>query len=159
MSDSTSISDLPIGGPPVNPGTESLDQSTINLLVNGLQQAKSTHLPSRDIPVTTDGLSNDAHVQPNYVPAPETEDYIGDYQISNDYSDDNTMDDLYNELQTPILMAVLYFLFQLPIFRKTLFGYFPILFATDGNLNINGFLFNSILFGMIFYLVNKMTRQ
>jgi hypothetical protein len=164
MSDSTSISDLPIGGPSINPGThgpgnDSLDQSTINLLVNGLQQAKTTQLSSRDIPVTTDGLVNDAHVQPNYVPQPETEDYIGDYNVSNDYEDDNKLDDIYNELQTPILIAVLYFLFQLPIFRKSLFRYFPILFATDGNLNINGFLFNSILFGMIYYLVNKITKQ
>lgn len=164
MSDSTSILDLPIGGPAVNPGThgpglDSLDQSTINLLVNGLQQAKTTQLSSRDIPVTTDGLVNDAHVQPNYVPQPETEDYIGDYKVSCDYEDENKLDDIYNELQTPILIAVLYFLFQLPIFRKKLFSYFPILFSNDGNLNINGFLFNSILFGGIFYIFNKSTKK
>lgn len=49
MSDSTSISDLPIGGPISNTNgksIDSLDQSTINLLVNGLQQAKSTQLSS-----------------------------------------------------------------------------------------------------------------
>ncbi len=162
MSDSTSISDLPIGGPISNTNgksIDSLDQSTINLLVNGLQQAKSTQLSSRDIPVTTDGIVNDTQVQPNYVPPPETDDYIGDYKVSLDHEDNNKLDDIYNELQTPILIAALYFLFQLPFIRNILFKYFPILFSSDGNLNINGFLFMSILFALMFYLINKVTNH
>jgi hypothetical protein len=71
----------------------------------------------------------------------------------------NSLDDMYNEIQTPLLLAVLYFLFQLPFFRKNLFTYFPILFSTDGNLNINGFLFTSILFGLLFYMLNKITTH
>jgi hypothetical protein len=66
---------------------------------------------------------------------------------------------MYNEIQTPLLLAVLYFLFQLPFFKKNLFTYFPILFSVDGNLNINGFLFTSILFGLIFYMLNKITTH
>ena len=157
MSDSTSISDLPLGGP-IPTKSDSLDQSTINLLVNGLQQTKTTQLPSRDIPMNTESINNDAQVQPNYVPAPETNDYIGNHEVFMDVNTDDTLDDMYNELQTPILIAVLYFLFQLPVFRKYLFSSFPVLFSTDGNLNINGFLFNSILFGLIFYLVQKITK-
>jgi hypothetical protein len=156
-SDSTSISDLPVGGP-MPAVSDSLDQSTISLLVNGLQQVKSTQLPSRDIPITTEGLSNDVQTQPNYVPSPETEDYIGDYEIPRDNKNGDSLDDMYSELQTPILLAVLYFLFQLPIFKKHLFNYFPILFANDGNLNISGFLFNSALFAMIFYMIHKVTK-
>jgi hypothetical protein len=71
----------------------------------------------------------------------------------------NTLDDMYNEIQTPLLLAVLYFLFQLPFFKKFLFNYFPILFSNDGNLNINGFMFSSILFGLIFYLFNRVTNH
>ena len=55
----------------------------------------------------------------------------------------NSLDDTYNEIQTPLLLAVLYFLFQLPFFRKFLFNYLPVLFSNDGNLNINGFLFTA----------------
>ena len=69
----------------------------------------------------------------------------------------NSLDEMYNEIQTPLLIAVLYFLFQLPIFKKMLYSYFPILFSTDGNLNINGFIFNSIIFGFIFYILDKIT--
>jgi hypothetical protein len=149
-----------------------LDQNTISQIVNGLQQASmngGTQLPSRDIPINTSGHNIDPHVQPNYVPLPPQNhiDYIKDYQdagdMVNDYNKNirrqNSLDDMYNEIQTPLMLAVLYFLFQLPFFRKFLFGYFPVLFSNDGNLNINGFLFTSILFGLLFYLLNKITNH
>ena len=149
----------------------SLDQTTISQIVNGLQQASisgATQLPSRDIPMNTTGLSNDAQVQPNYVPLAERQmDYIKDYEQTNDMIDNynrnvnrnNSLDDMYNEIQTPLLLAVLYFLFQLPFFKRFLFGYFPVLFSNDGNYNINGFLFTSTLFGLLFYLLNKITNH
>ena len=149
----------------------SLDQSTISQIVNGLQQASisgATQLPSRDIPMTTTGHSTDPQVQPNYVPQPQNPvDYIRNYEQSSDMIDEynkntrqqNSLDDMYNEIQTPLLLAVLYFLFQLPFFRKFLFSYFPILFSNDGNFNINGFLFSSVLFGLLFYILNKVTNH
>ena len=148
MADTTNISDLP------------LDQSTINQLVSGLQQTRgATQLPSRDIPMTTANTVVDEQVQPNYVPLEKEsetmEDYIGnDYQPPVDKS--NSLDDLYEELQTPLLIAVLFFLFQLPIFKKYLFQYFPVLFAIDGNMNINGYLFTSALFGIIYYAYTRL---
>ena len=192
MSDSTSILDLPtdpVGGGNISnnismsatenvaqqPGQPSagfsLDQSTISLIVNGLQQASisgATLLPSRDIPMTTTGHSTDPQIQPNYVPQPQNPvDYIKNYEESSDMVDEynknmsrqNSLDDMYNEIQTPLLLAVLYFLFQLPFFRKFLLSYFPILFSNDGNFNINGFLFSSVLFGLLFYTLNKVTNH
>jgi hypothetical protein len=149
----------------------SLDQSTISQIVSGLQQASITgvtQLPSRDIPMTTTGHSTDPQIQPNYVPQPQSSvDYIKNYEESSDMVDEynknmsrqNSLDDMYNEIQTPLLLAVLYFLFQLPFFRKFLFSYFPILFSNDGNFNINGFMFSSVLFGLLFYTLNKVTNH
>jgi hypothetical protein len=148
----------------------SLDEKTISQLVNGLQQASatgSTLLQSRDIPMTTTGIINDPHVQPNYVPMQQQNidyirnseqplDMIHDYNRGVQQSD--SLDDIYNELQTPLLLAVLYFLFQLPFFRKILFNYMPFIFSPDGNLNVNGFIFKSILFGLLFYILNKSTQ-
>jgi hypothetical protein len=195
MSDSTSILDLPtdpVGGGNVSnnismtatenvvvsqkqPANQtingSLDEATISQIVSGLQNASrsgATQLPSRDISMSTIGISNDPHVQPNYVPPPqENIDYIRNYEqtsdMINDYNknaqDNNSLDDMYNEIQVPLLLAVMYFLFQLPFFRKMLFGYFPVLFSTDGNMNINGFLFTSALFGLLYYLLNKITNR
>ena len=149
----------------------SLDQTTISQIVNGLQQASATgitQLPSRDIPMITTGHSNDPYIQPNYVPMPpQKNDYIRNFETTEDMIDNysrntqrqNSLDDMYNEIQTPLLLSVIYFLFQLPFFRKFLFTYFPILFSNDGNLNINGFLFMSILFGLLFYTLNKITNH
>ena len=191
MSDSTSILDLPtdpVGGGNVSnnismSATENvvvsqkqqangtLDEATISQIVSGLQNASrngATQLPSRDISMSTIGISNDPHVQPNYVPPPQDNtDYIRNYEqtsdMINDYNknarDNNSLDDMYNEIQVPLLLAVMYFLFQLPFFRKMLFGYFPVLFSTDGNMNINGFLFTSALFGLLYYLLNKITNR
>mgnify|MGYP003704921759 CR=1 FL=1 len=144
----------------------------MNELINGLQRASAnglTGLPSRDIPMNTNNISVDPHVQPNYVPPPPPmhSDYIKNYEQTSDMVDKynknaqrvNSLDDMYNEIQTPLLLAVLYFLFQLPFFRKFLFTYFPVLFSNDGNLNINGFLFSSMLFGLIFYGLNKVTAH
>jgi hypothetical protein len=148
----------------------SLDEKTISQLVNGLQQASasgSTLLQSRDIPMTTTAIMNDPHVQPNYVPMQQQNiDYIRNSEQTSDMIDNynrgvqqsDSLDDIYNELQTPLLLAVLYFLFQLPFFRKILFTYVPVLFSPDGNLNINGFVFKSILFGFLFYILNKSTQ-
>lgn len=145
--DTTSISDLP------------LDQSTISQLVSGLQQTRgATQLPSRDIPVDTTPVVVDEQTQPNFVPVASLEkDYIDEYEQDDvpEQNNNSSLDDLYNEIQTPLLLAVLFFVFQLPIFKKYLFRYFPVLFSGDGNLNINGFLFNSALFGLVFYSYKK----
>ena len=146
----------------------SLDQTTINQIVSGLQQATisgSTQLPSRDIPTNTNNVSIDPEVVPNYVPpAPQNQqDYIKDYEqndnILHNYSKQkksaHSLDKLYDELHKPLLLAVLYFFFQLPFFKNTLHTYIPGLFSNDGNYNINGHLFTSLLFGTSFYIFMK----
>ena len=152
-------------------GGVSLDQATISQIVSGLQHASisgATQLPSRDIPMNTNNISTDPYVQPNYVPPPQDNtDYIKNYEQTSDMVQahnknartQDSLDDMYNEIQTPLLLAVMYFLFQLPFFRKFLFGYFPVLFSTDGNMNINGFMFTSALFGLLFYFLNKVTTH
>ena len=103
MNESTSILDLPtdpVGGGSVSNNISinaseqisqvqspnlSLDQTTINQIVSGIQQASisgATLLPSRDIPMITTNLSTDPQVQPNYVPLPPKNsiDYIKDYE-------------------------------------------------------------------------------
>jgi hypothetical protein len=187
MSEATNILDLPtdpIGGgaisnnitisaqemnKPQSNSSMSLDQSTINQIVSGLQRASisgSTQLPSRDIPMNTSGISVDPQVVPNYVPQPPSnQDYIKNYEdtgdIVNNYNRskqmNDSLDDVYNEIQTPLLLSVLYFLFQLPFFKKILFTYIPFLFSNDGNFNLNGYLFTSVLFGVLFHLLMKIT--
>lgn len=193
MSDTTSIMDLPtdpvgggsIGGnislsanekissmsvqAPSGAGV-TLDQTTINQIVSGLQQASTTgatQLPSRDIPRNTEAIMQDPQVQPNYIPPQSNNDYITDYEDNEDiiqnykknsqYGD--SLDQLYEEIQIPLLISVMYFLFQLPIFRRYLYKFFPVLFSKDGNINLYGFCFTSALFGVLYYLLSKITTH
>jgi hypothetical protein len=145
----------------------SLDQSTISQIVNGLQQASlagATSLPSRDIPLHTEQLTNDAQIQPNYVPPPQMRDYINesDDDINNYYKNEknqDSLDSIYDELQAPLLLAVLYFLFQLPFFKKNIFKYLPFFCHTDGNYNFNGLVFTCALFGFIYYSLSKTVKH
>ena len=141
-----------------------LDQNTISQIVNGLQQASlagATSLPSRDIPLQTEQLTNDVQVQPNYIPQPVSTDYIND--DINDYykveKNTNSLDSIYDELQAPLLLAVLYFLFQLPFFKKIIFKYLPFFCHTDGNYNFNGLIFTCALFGFIYYSLSKTVKN
>jgi hypothetical protein len=144
-----------------------LDEKTISQIVNGLQQASlagATTLPSRDIPINTEQLTQDEQIQPNYIPTPELRDYIRetDDDINNYYRKekmDNSLDSIYDELQAPLLLAVLYFLFQLPIFKKCVFKYAPFLCHGDGNYNFNGLVFVCGLFGFIYYMLSKTVKN
>ena len=182
MSDvnTTNIHDLPtdasIGGN-VSLGVEeihkphvtTLDQSSISQIVNGLQQASlagATQLPSRDIPIQTGQLTTDAQIQPNYIPQPgnENRDYIKDQRddIAMYYQDEknqSSLDILYDEIQAPLLLSVLYFLFQLPFFKRAIFKYLPFFCNNDGNYNFNGFMFTCALFGFIYYALTKTVHK
>jgi len=148
-----------------------LDQTTISQIITGIQQASTTGatmLPSRDIPRNTTGITQDPNIQPNYIPPPRNPiDYIQEYQnpqnMINNYNHtekiQTSMDDVYDEFQTPILLAALFFLFQLPFFKKLIYNYFPALFLNDGNYNLGGYAFNSVLFGLLFLALTKITKH
>lgn len=144
-----------------------VNQRNLNQFVTGLQQASAsgmTALPSRDIPQTQTHLTQDQQMQPNFIPNNnEGGDYIMTHQTSEEIVRENarrqekidSLDILYNELQIPILIGVLYFLFQLPIVRKNMFKYLPTLFHKDGNSNLSGYIVNSAIFAGLYYMMSK----
>lgn len=151
-------------------GGVTLDQTTISQIVSGLQQASSagaTQLPSRDIPRNTESIMQDPQVQPNFIPPQSNKDYITEYddndEIIQNYKNNaqygDSLDQLYEEIQIPLLISVLYFLFQLPIFKRYLYKFFPALFSKDGNINLYGFCFTSSLFGLLYYMLSKITTH
>ena len=142
-------------------------QRNLNQFVTGLQQASSsgmTALPSRDIPQSQDHLTQDPQMKPNFIPNNQAMgDYILNHQTSEDIIRENarrqtktdSLDELYNEMQIPILIGVLYFLFQLPVVRKNIFKYIPTLFHKDGNYNLSGYILNSLMFAGLYFLMTK----
>ena len=143
-----------------------MSQQNMSQFVTGLQQASQaglTALPSRDIPQSQSHLTQDQHMQPNYVPQSKNNDYITDNQSNEDIikrhgqkeQQANSLDNFYNNLQTPILIAILYFLFQLPVVRKNIFKFAPALFSKDGNPNLIGYVINSAIFASLYFSMTK----
>lgn len=132
---------------------------------NSLQQAASTgtlQLQSRDIPQQQTHLTQDNQAQPNFIPAAPQHDYISNVGLENDIIHHHTninqvkeskVDDIYNNIQTPLLLAVLYFVWQLPIVKKTTLRLVPSLFRKDGHLNLSGYIANSVGFAFTFYVI------
>ena len=127
-------------------------------------------LPSRDIPVDTAQYSNDEQVQPNYIPQVKlTSDYIKDYHDINEiplreYKQkkhrESMVDRFLTELQTPILIALLFFMFQMPIINMLMYkklSFLPI-YNSDGNINFYGILLKSLLFGSVYLGISRFTN-
>ena len=148
-------------------------QRNMNQFVTGLQQASAsglTSLSARDIPQSQEHLSRDQQVQPNYIPQAPPADYINEYATQQaslaeilqnqgfKETQSKRVNDWYDELQVPILLAVLYFLFQLPAVRLKMLAFMPSLFQKDGNPNLTGYVINSIFFGGL-YLALKHGMQ
>ena len=144
-SDSTSIDDLPGGSntnqqnrvvlekteipaeqPPLSP--QELSSDSINKIVMGLQQASSTgmtQLPTSHIPMQTHTHMQDPQIQPNYVPSSQKTDYINQHdtiqslmqQNKSTKQEQDKLDILYSELQMPVIIMALFFVFQMPFFQ------------------------------------------
>jgi len=125
-------------------------------------ESGNTSLPSRDIPNNTLGIASDNQTQPNYIPRSDVnQDYIQNYENSNDFLEykqreinkEDTSDFIYEQMKIPILIACLFFIFQLPFTKAFFYKNASMLFQTDGNYNLYGYLFTSVFFGIFYYML------
>ena len=147
----------------VDPMVQQLDYgSQLNATLKDIGSSGATALPSRDIPQNTIHMQQDIETKPNHVPN-KSNDYIGDILDKEEILKNNTrknnqadnLDYIYEQLQIPIIVSILYFIFQLPAIRKHIFSFLPSLFNNDGNPNFYGYVFNSLIFGGLYYGMNK----
>lgn len=150
---------------------QSQPQQTMNIneFVSGIQKASNSgalKLQSRDIPQDTMIHTNDHEVQSTYIPQTNTTDYITEHQTTEDIlrinsrkqGESETLDKIYSEISLPLMVAVFYFLYQLPIVRKTLLSTFPMCYTKAGDMNMSGFVLNSSLFGLAVYGTHKFIK-
>jgi hypothetical protein len=142
----------------------------VNEFVSGLQRATTsglTALPIRDVPRNTESVVSDEQTVPNYIPR-DPVDYIREHHENSrsfmehrarSANHSESLDVIYDTLQVPILLAILYFTFQLPVMRKYLLLYLPSIFNKDGNHNLSGLLFISVLFSCTYYGINFVLNQ
>ena len=67
----------------------------------------------------------------------------------------DSLEILYDEFQIPIIICLMYFIFQLPIVKSKVLSILPSLFNKDGNPNLSGYVFNSMFFGIAYYVISK----
>ena len=144
----------------VAPALQNIDYtSKLNSTLKDIGNGNPLQLPSRDIPQNTASINNDVNIQPNYIP-PNNNDYIANHVTPNEIIQQNRekemnndkTEEFYETIQMPLLVGLLFFIFQLPFIRKNLFIYLPSLFNKDGNPNLSGYLFNSAIFALLYFL-------
>lgn len=125
-------------------------------------QERMHRLPSRDIPIEQTSYIQDEGVKANYINEPKNiKDYIQDYKeeeserIRNHNLEKNKLsrfDRTVSELQEFVLIAILYFMSQLPLISIVMKKYLSALgiFETDGNLNVYGKIFKSVSFALLY---------
>ena len=132
---STNIADLPYTTPPV--------------------ASQTVKLPDRDIPRETIQHTVDpqATVQympqrpPEYIPAPSAPASKLDYGK------------LYEQLRVPVILSLLYFVFQLDSFQALLKKLVPMIFNESGSMTSKGLFVKSALFGSAYYLVTYLMQH
>ena len=135
-----------------------------------IMPSQQQRLPSRHIQQNTAQYSQDQQVQPNYIPNESvTNDYVREYEDftekniqkhERDNSRNQQIDDILTDLQVPLFVSILYFLFQLPIINAYIFKRFSFLsiYNDDGNFNFYGLVFKSWIFGSVYYTITKFTN-
>lgn len=131
------------------------------------QDAPQYRLPSRDIPRNTDGYTQDIETTANYIPAPKlTSDYIRDFQDDEEKAikthkekrhRERLMDTVLTEIQLPIFIGILFFVFQMPLIDAVIFKRFSFMriYNEDGNFNFYGLFIKSILFGLSYSILTR----
>jgi hypothetical protein len=127
------------------------------------EETPQMRLPSRDSPMDQGKYQQDEEVQPNYIPrAKLTSDYVKDYEeVTHENirrhetrkEKTSMVDRILSNLQTPIIVALMFFIFQMPMMNTMFYRNFSFLsvYNTDGNINFYGIALKSVLFGSIFY--------
>jgi len=153
----------------------------MNEVLQGVQRASAngmTMMPTRDIPMNPNSFTHDDQARPNYVPQPKTVHFQdGSGSGSGDYIRDHTsmesivranarqsnqldtIEAIYYDLQMPILLGILYFIFQMPIFRAQLLHFLPSLFGEDGNFKMIGLTATSVMFAGTFFVIMKIFNK
>ena len=143
----------------VAPALQNIDYtSKLNSSLKEIGNGNPLQLPSRDIPQNSASITNDVNIKPNYIP-PNNNDYIANHVTPNEIiqqnrekeHNNNKTEEFYEIIQMPVLVGLLFFIFQLPFIRKNLFIHLPSLFNKDGNPNLSGYLFNSVIFALLYF--------
>jgi len=156
-------SPMPEISPPKNKITTRITNADKEMISN----TPRIRLPSRDLPMAEDEYLHDEEITGNYIPRVRfKDDYVRDYeeittekilQRETKKHNESIVDRILTDLQVPLLITILFFLFQMPAINTLFFKRFAFLsiYNSDGNINFFGIALKSIIFGGLFYVLQK----
>ncbi len=144
---------------------QQMSMDNANAITSALSNTMPTALPNRDVQMNTE-QQQDPYMHPNYIPESEMDDYIENddtlYNMMNSGKtaehEQDRLDQIYEELQIPLMVMVLYFIFQMPFVKKHMQKMLPSLFTKDEQPTFGGYLLKTVLFGGTFYGIIKATK-
>ena len=149
------------------------DTKQLNSMVSEIQNASRQGLTrlAEDIPQQTAQVLQDPQTIPNAIPEANENttpiDYIQNHatqeeiesQLSRQKNKQTTVEYILEEIKIPILLAIIYYCFQSKAFKKFLLSKLPSLFNDTGTYSTNGYLAVSLMFGSLFYTINRVAKQ
>lgn len=131
----------------------------------GYPGPQQQQLPPRDFPKNQDFYNLDEKIQANYIPPspPLNNDFIRKYEEEKEKEwkknvdkkrKSNRIDDVIEKTQIPIIVAIIFFIFNLPIVNRLIFQKLAFLsiYNADGNFNMYGLILKSVFFGIAFHI-------
>ena len=132
-------------------------------------------LPPRDMPKDPTVYTNDEQIQANYIPPLPpiqmnvSNEYMKKYEEEKEkeWKDHHEkkrkksrFENIVENSQIPIFVAILFFIFHMPIVNNYIFRKlsFLAIYDTDGNFNTYGLLLKSVLFGIVYHLFSGFTE-
>ena len=116
---------------------------------NTATNSVATSLPPRDIPRETIAQTVDPQVNTTYVP-PKQPAYIEQQQVQYVQPTQGKIEKLLDEFKLPILLSVLYFIFQLPAMNAFIIRMIPSV-AVNTELTMVGIGVKSIMYGAAYH--------
>lgn len=107
------------------------------------------------MPRMTDGEANPNYIQPPQQPTQ----YIEQQHVPIQHEvkpQPMTIDEFVRDYYMPLACVILFYLFQLQSFKQLLNNYIPWTQSDDGNLNNNGLVISSMLFGVCIFTITKL---
>ena len=131
-------------------------------------QNQNYSLPPRDMPMDPTQYTNDEQIQANYIPPIPQEKVNTTNEFMRKYEEEkrrelqthqekkhkkSKKEEIIEQSQVPIFIAVLFFLFNMPLVNSLIFKRFAFLniFDTEGHMNTYGLFLKSAAFGLTYY--------
>lgn len=150
-------------------------QAMMNAIKTPGQQ--NTQLASRDVPQSGLNQNTDIQSHPNYVPGQMKTDHQqhGESSVEMDFIEkhneslqrkelqetksrkmESVFEMMVEQIHVPIILAILYFLFQLPFFNERLRTQLPFLFVRENKMSVYGIVLKAVLFALSYAGINQL---